>query len=38
MDEPAAFRWIQRTSMDRRQSMRTVAQGVLDGSALPEAR
>ena len=38
MDEPAAFRWIQRTSMDRRQSMRTVAEGVLDGSALPEAR
>ena len=38
MDEPAAFRWIQRTSMDRRQSMRTVAMGVLDGSALPEAR
>ena len=37
MDEPAAFRWIQRTSMDRRQSMRAVAEGVLDGSALPEA-
>jgi len=36
MDEPAAFRWIQRTSMDRRQSMRVVAEAVLDGSGLPE--
>jgi two-component system, response regulator PdtaR len=36
MDEPAAFRWIQRTSMDRRQSMRSVAEGVLDGSVRPD--
>ena len=36
MDEPAAFRWIQRTSMDRRQSMRAVAEAVLDGSAVPD--
>ena len=35
LSEPDAFRWIQRTSMDRRQSMRVVAQGVLDGTALP---
>ena len=35
LSEPAAFRWIQRTSMDRRQSMRVVAQGVLDGTVLP---
>ena len=28
--EPDAFRWIQKTSMDRRISMRDVAQAVLD--------
>src|SRR3954447_2442319 len=37
LTEPEAFRWIQRSSMDRRQSMRNVAEGVLDGSALPDA-
>ena len=36
LSEPAAFRWIQRTSMDTRQSMRSVAQGVLDGTKLPD--
>lgn len=36
MAEPDAFRWIQRTSMDTRQSMRAVAQAVIDGSAAPE--
>jgi response regulator NasT len=36
MGEPDAFRWIQRTSMDSRQSMRAVAQAVIDGSAGPE--
>jgi AmiR/NasT family two-component response regulator len=35
MTEPDAFRWIQRTSMDSRQSMRAVAQGVIDGTNLP---
>ncbi len=35
LSEPDAFRWIQRTSMDSRQSMRAVAQAVLDGSAVP---
>jgi two-component system, response regulator PdtaR len=30
MSEPEAFRWIQKTSMDRRISMREVAQAVLD--------
>ena len=30
MTEPEAFRWIQKTSMDRRVSMREVAQAVLD--------
>ena len=37
MTEPDAFRWVQRTSMDRRLSMRVVAQGVLDGTLLPDA-
>jgi AmiR/NasT family two-component response regulator len=31
MSEPDAFRWIQKTSMDRRTSMRAVAQAVVDG-------
>jgi response regulator NasT len=35
MAEPEAFRWIQRTSMDSRQSMRAVAQAVIDGAATP---
>ena len=35
MTEAEAFRWIQRTSMDSRQSMRAVAQAVIDGSAVP---
>ena len=30
LSEPAAFRWIQRRSMDSRRSMRAVAQNVLD--------
>jgi response regulator NasT len=33
--EPEAFRWIQKTSMDRRVTMRAVAEDVLAG-ALPE--
>jgi response regulator NasT len=36
LTEPEAFRWIQRTSMDSRQSMRAVAQGVLDGTSTPD--
>jgi len=32
LSEPEAFRWIQKTSMDRRVSMREVAQAVLDRS------
>jgi len=31
MSEPEAFRWIQKASMDRRMSMREVAQAVIDG-------
>ena len=33
MSEPEAFRFIQRTSMDSRRSMRAVAQAVLDEAA-----
>jgi AmiR/NasT family two-component response regulator len=35
MSEPDAFRWIQRSSMDQRRSMRTVAQDVVDGVLAP---
>jgi two-component system, response regulator PdtaR len=35
LSEPEAFRWIQRRSMDRRASMREVAQAVLEGSLAP---
>jgi response regulator NasT len=34
LSEPEAFRWIQKTSMDRRVPMRVVAEEVLAG-ALP---
>lgn len=39
MTEAEAFRWIQKTSMDRRSTMRDVAQSVLDadGSGLPRS-
>lgn len=30
LSEPAAFRWVQKTSMDRRLSMRQVAEAVLE--------
>jgi response regulator NasT len=30
LSEPDAFRWIQKTAMDLRLSMREVAQGVVD--------
>jgi response regulator NasT len=30
LTEPAAFRWIQKTSMDRRMTMQAVAQAVID--------
>ena len=32
MSEPQAFRWIQKTSMDRRLTMRTVAEAVIEGT------
>ena len=31
MTEPEAFRWLQRAAMDRRTSMKEIAQAVLDG-------
>jgi response regulator NasT len=37
MSEPDAFRWIQKTSMDRRTSMRAVAEGVLAGTDDPSS-
>ena len=37
MTEPEAFRWIQKTSMDRRLTMREVAQAVVDGTSAPKA-
>jgi response regulator NasT len=37
MTEPEAFRWIQKTSMDRRLTMREVAQAVIDGTGTPKA-
>jgi AmiR/NasT family two-component response regulator len=37
MTEPEAFRWIQRTAMDRRTTMRAVAEAVVEGLATPRA-
>ncbi|MFE7131412.1 ANTAR domain-containing response regulator [Streptomyces sp. NPDC057638] len=37
LTEPAAFRWIQKTSMDRRLSMREVAEAVIEDSAEKKA-
>jgi two-component system, response regulator PdtaR len=37
MSEPDAFRWIQKTSMDRRSSMRAVAEAVLAGDGADSA-
>lgn len=36
MSEPEAFRWIQRRSMDQRESMRAVAQQVVEGGLAPD--
>ena len=37
MTEPEAFRWIQKTAMDRRTTMRAVAEAVVEGLATPRA-
>jgi two-component system, response regulator PdtaR len=36
LTEPEAFRWIQKTSMNRRVTMRSVAEGVLAGQLPPD--
>jgi response regulator NasT len=36
LSEPEAFSWIQRAAMDRRMSMKDVAQAVISPSAVPE--
>jgi response regulator NasT len=38
LTEPDAFRWIQKTSMDRRSTMRMVAERVLAGVDVPPPR
>jgi two-component system, response regulator PdtaR len=37
MTEPQAFRWIQKTSMDRRLTMRKVAEAVIEGTVRADA-
>ena len=36
LSEPEAFSWIQRTAMDRRMSMKAVAEAVINPDAVPE--
>ena len=36
LSEPEAFSWIQKAAMDRRISMKAVAEAVLSPSAVPE--
>ncbi|MFC7216638.1 ANTAR domain-containing response regulator [Streptomyces polyrhachis] len=38
LTEPAAFRWIQKTSMDRRLSMREVAEAVIEDDEEKQAK
>ncbi|MEV6103357.1 response regulator [Streptomyces sp. NPDC051940] len=38
LTEPAAFRWIQKTSMDRRLSMREVAEAVIEDDSEKRAK
>jgi two-component system, response regulator PdtaR len=38
MTEPQAFRWIQKTSMDRRLTMRKVAEAVIEGTLSASAQ
>ena len=37
MTEPEAFRWIQKTSMDRRLTMRRVAEAIIEGTMRADA-
>jgi AmiR/NasT family two-component response regulator len=36
LSEPAAFSWIQRAAMDRRMTMKQVAQAVISPDSVPE--
>jgi response regulator NasT len=36
LTEPEAFSWIQRAAMDRRMSMKAVAQAVISPEAVPD--
>jgi response regulator NasT len=36
LTEPEAFSWIQRAAMDRRISMKAVAQAVISPDSVPE--
>jgi len=36
LSEPESFSWIQRTAMDRRISMKDVAQAVISPDAVPD--
>jgi two-component system, response regulator PdtaR len=38
LTEPEAFRWIQKTSMDRRMTMRALAQEILDTESAPAGK
>ena len=38
LTEPEAFRWIQKTSMDRRLTMRKVAEAVIEGTISASAK
>ncbi|MFJ6214027.1 ANTAR domain-containing response regulator [Streptomyces sp. NPDC092296] len=38
LTEPAAFRWIQKTSMDRRMTMRAVAEAVIEEGVAQDRR
>ena len=36
LSEPEAFSWIQRAAMDRRMSMKEIAEAVISPAAVPE--
>jgi AmiR/NasT family two-component response regulator len=36
LSEPEAFSWIQRAAMDRRLSMKDVAEAVINPNAVPD--
>jgi two-component system, response regulator PdtaR len=38
LSEPEAFRWIQKTAMDLRKSMREVAEGVIEHGAVAKKK